>query len=209
MTSTKLGFDSLNTSFTAISNQSLPEQIENPVTGDRMTVLCSTHDSNGKSFKAQFNLPPGSNGSPLHYHNHLTETFEVLSGSLEMEVGAKGNIKILRPGEIVYVPAGTPHSFRNTSEEWVTFVSEVRPAGEFEQFIRAMYGLAIDAKVNKEGMPTNPLQLALVIQKADLVFVGLPLFVQKLIIGTLAGIARLLGVERSLVKYWKAEQKEA
>ncbi len=103
----------------------------------------------------------------------------------------------------MYVPPGTPHSFRNTSDEWVTFVSEVRPAGEFEQFIRAMYGLAIDAKVNKEGMPTNPLQLALVIQKADLVFVGLPLFVQKLIIGTLAQIAHLLGVERSLVKYWK------
>lgn len=186
----------------ATNSNNVSEEIINPVTGDRMTILTSTSDSHGKSFKAQFSLPPGSHGSPLHYHENITETFEVLSGSLEMELGAKGNIQVLQPGKIVYVPAGMQHSFRNTSKDWVTFTSEALPPRKFEQFICSMYGLAIDGKVNAQGMPLNPLHLALLIEKADLVLVGQPVFVQKLLIGSLSRIARILGVERSLVKYW-------
>ncbi|MCC5620937.1 cupin domain-containing protein [Nostoc sp. CHAB 5715] len=171
------------------------------MTGDRMTILRSTHDTNGEYVKFYFELPPGSQGSPLHYHDTKTEIFEVLSGSLEMEVGQKGNIKVLRAGEVLQVPAGVHHSFRNASDNWVTFTSEVRAAGEFEHFLRSMFGLAIDKKVNKEGMPTNILQFALLIKKADTIIVGPPVFVQKLMIGVLAGIARFLRVEQSLVKY--------
>jgi hypothetical protein len=47
------------------------EAIENPVTGDSMVVLQSTHESGGNSFTAKFTLPPGSHGTPLHYHNNL------------------------------------------------------------------------------------------------------------------------------------------
>jgi mannose-6-phosphate isomerase-like protein (cupin superfamily) len=177
-------------------------QIENPVTGDSMVVLQSTQESGGNSFTAKFTLPPGSHGTPLHYHNNLLETFEVLSGALEMELGEKGNIKVLLPGEVVYVPAGMYHSFRNPSENEVVFVSSVHPAGEFEHFIRAMYGLAIDGKVSPSGMPKNLLHFALIIQKADLVLAGLPVFVQKVIVGSLASLARLLGMEHSLSKYW-------
>lgn len=75
--------------------QSGAEAIKNPVTGDSMVVLQSTQESGGNSFTAKFTLPPGSHGTPLHYHNNLLETFEVLSGALEMELGEKGNIKVL------------------------------------------------------------------------------------------------------------------
>ncbi|MBW4510273.1 MAG: cupin domain-containing protein [Scytonematopsis contorta HA4267-MV1] len=187
---------------TKLVYQSGAEAIENPVTGDSMIILQSTHVMGGNSFTAKFTLPPGSHGTPLHYHNNLLETFEVLSGALEMELGEKGNIKVLLPGEVVYVPAGMYHSFRNSSDSEVVFVSSVHPAGEFEQFIRAMYGLAIDGKVNPSGMPKNLLHFALIIQKADLVIVGLPVFIQKVIIGSLAALARLLGMEHSLSKYW-------
>ncbi|MCC5653867.1 cupin domain-containing protein [Nostoc sp. XA013] len=70
-----------------------------------MTILCSTDDTNGEYVKFYFELPPGSQGSPLHYHDTKTEIFEVLSGSLEMKVGQKGNIKVLRAGEVLQVPA--------------------------------------------------------------------------------------------------------
>ncbi len=178
-----------------------PEQIQNPVTGDRMTILCSTHDTNGEYVKFQFELPPGSQGSPLHYHDTITETFEVLSGSLEMEFGESGNIKFLQPGEILQVPPGLQHSFRNASNDWVTFISVVRPAGDFEHFLRSLYGLAINGRVNHEGTPTNLLQFALLIEKADTIVVGLPVFLQKLMIKVLATVARLLRVEQSLAKY--------
>ncbi|MBD2529054.1 hypothetical protein H6G97_05505 [Nostoc flagelliforme FACHB-838] len=50
-------------------------------------------------------------------------------------------------------------------------------------------------------MPTNILQFALLIKKADTIIVGPPVFLQKLMIGALAGIARFLRVDQSLVKY--------
>lgn len=177
------------------------EVITNPVTGDRMTILCSARNHCREYFRTQFDLPAGSHGTPLHYHRGIAETFEVLEGELEMELGAKGNIKVLRPGEVVYIPPRMPHSFRNSSNNWVTYVTEVKPGAEFEQFIRGMFGLAIDGKVNGQGMPTNLLQFALLIEKADLVLVNQPAFVEPMVKG-LAQIARFMGVEKSLVKYW-------
>ncbi|MDX2240349.1 MAG: cupin domain-containing protein [Leptolyngbyaceae cyanobacterium bins.302] len=185
------------------SDESSFETITNPVTGDRMTILHSAQTNDGAYAKFQFDLPPGAKGSPLHYHTRMSETFTVLQGCLEMEVGRKGNVRMLRAGERLEVPPGVPHSFRNPSNEWVTFTSENRPATGFDRFIRGMFGLAIDGKVNPEGMPTNLLQFALLIQQADLVLVGPPRVLQMLLIGGLAQLGRLIGVERSLLKYWR------
>jgi hypothetical protein len=131
----------------------------------------------------------------------MAEIFEVLDGELEMELGAKGNVKILRPGEVVYVPPRMLHSFRNSSDNWTTYRTEVRAGASFEQFIRGMFGLAIDGKVNSTGMPLNPLQFALLIEKADLVMADAPGFVESMVKG-LAQMAKWMGVEKSLVKYW-------
>jgi quercetin dioxygenase-like cupin family protein len=184
-------------------NNAQLEVIVNPVTGDRMTVLHSSLTGEGVYVKLRFDLPPKAKGSPLHYHTKMGETFTVVKGCLEMEVGGKGKHRTLRTGESVYVPPGVHHSFHNPSNEWVTFTSENRPAGQFEQFIRGLFGLAIDGKVDREGMPSNLLQFAVLLKKADTILVGPPLIVQKLLIGTLVKIARKLGTERSLLNYWE------
>ncbi len=178
-----------------------PELIVNPVTGDRMTILQSSHDG-GRYAKIRFDLPPGAKGSPLHYHTNMSETFTVLKGCLEMEVGRKGNQRTLQAGESLHIPALMHHSFRNASNDWVAFTSENQPAGQFEQFIRGMFGLAIDGKVNHEGMPTNLLYFALLLKKADTILVGPPLIVQKLLVNILVWIAHQLGAEQALLKYW-------
>lgn len=187
---------------TSIAMAAELELIVNPVTGDQMTILHSAHESGGAYVKICFDLPPGAKGSPLHYHANMSETFTVVKGCLEMEFGQKGNRRTLQAGESMHVPAGTYHSFRNASNNWVTFTSENQPAGKFEQFIRGMFGLANDGKVDHEGMPTNLLHLALLLKKADTILVGPPLMVQKVLVGTLVRIAYLLGTERSLIKYW-------
>ncbi|MGB3755427.1 MAG: cupin domain-containing protein [Rivularia sp. (in: cyanobacteria)] len=172
-----------------------PEIIVNPVTGDRMTIL---HPS-----KIRFDLPPGAKGSPLHYHTEMHETFTVLKGCLEMEVGQKRNRRSLQPGESLHVPAGMHHSFRNNSDNWVTFTTENHPAIGFERFIRGMYGLAIDGKVNPEGIPTNLLQFALLLKLSDTIPVGIPAFLFSSIINALVWLAGVLKVERSLLQYWR------
>ncbi|MEA5616611.1 cupin domain-containing protein [Cronbergia sp. UHCC 0137] len=178
------------------------EIIVNPVTGDRMTILHPSRQSGGDYAKICFDLPPGAKGSPLHYHTTMDEAFTVIKGCLDMEVGKKGNRRILQPGESVHVPALTPHSFCNTSDDWVTFTTENRPAAGFERFIRGLYGLAIDHKVNSEGMPTNLLQLAVLLKQADTVPVGVPIILFSLLINTLVGVGKFLKVEGSLYKYW-------
>jgi hypothetical protein len=137
----------------------------------------------------------------------MTETFTVLDGCLEMEVNAKGNRRLLKAGEQLVISPGTHHSFRNASTEWVTFTSENSPAGQFEQFIRGMFGLAIAGKVNANGMPTNLLYLALLLKKADTILVGTPAILQKLLIGALVAVGNWLKVERSLTQYWNGNSE--
>lgn len=179
-----------------------PEVIINPVTGDRMTILESSLQHDGHYTKIRFDLPPGAEGSPLHYHNEMSETFTILEGCLDMEVGGKGNRRTLQAGEQVHVPAGTHHSFRNSSDRWVAFTTENRPADGFDQFIRGMFGLAIDGKTNAKGMPTNLFHMALLVKKADMVLVGPSPTLQKVLIGALVAIGKWTKVEQSLSKYW-------
>lgn len=123
-----------------------PCDVTNKVTGDRMKLIHSP-DSGFDSVKIEFTLPPQAKGAPLHYHLSFVETFAVIGGTLEMRVGSEN--RIVESGEAVTVPIRVPHSFNNPAADWVTFTTEIAPAGEFEKFIRAMYGLANDGKTNK------------------------------------------------------------
>ena len=59
------------------------------------------------------------------------------------------------------IDPGTPHKFWNAGGDTLRFRAEVRPALEFESLIETMFGLAVDGKTNKKGMP-SPLRLAVV-----------------------------------------------
>ncbi len=179
----------------------LPREITNSVTGDRLKMIHSVADG-FDSVKIQFTLPPIAIGAPLHYHLNFVETFEVTSGKLEMCVGDAKSKQIVESGELVTVGKGTLHSFNNPHHERVVFVSEAQPAAEFEKFIRSMYGLATDGKTNKDGMPTNFLQLALILDYADLYFPQVPRVLQTFVRKTLADFARKIGAENGLKKYY-------
>ena len=184
------------------------ETITNPVTGDRMTILQPAHESQGHYAKICFDLPPGAKGSPLHFHTKMNETFTVLKGCLTMEVGEKDHIHRLQAGESLQVPAGMPHSFCNTSSDWVTFTTENSLAAGFEQFIQGLYGLAIDGQVNAEGMPRNLLQLAVLLKLSDTIPVGMPPALFQTLINALVWVAQQFQVDTALLKYWtQAEGK--
>ena len=182
-----------------------PETIVNPVTGDRMIILPPSDRSKGNYSKIRFDLPPGAKGSPLHYHTKMDETFTVLKGCLEMEVGQR-NRRRLKPGESIEIKAGTHHSFCNSSNDWVSFTTKNVPAAGFEMFIRGLYGLAIDGKVNSAGMPTNLLKLAILLKLGDTFIVGVPPLLFNLLINSLVWVGQTFGVERSLWKYWHQNQ---
>ena len=79
-------------------------------------------------------------------------------------------------------------------EERAVFVTEVRPALQFEQLIETMFSLAAEGKTNRKGMP-NPLRLA-VIARAHFDDVRLPFppaWMQRTGLAMGAPLGRLLG----------------
>lgn len=52
---------------------------------------------------------------PVHVHEHEHEVFDVLAGCGTMMLD--GEAVELHPGDVIFVPAGVQHGFRNTSSD--------------------------------------------------------------------------------------------
>jgi mannose-6-phosphate isomerase-like protein (cupin superfamily) len=168
------------------------DTITNPVTGERITFLATSADTNGEAVVIEVAVQPDGFVAAAHVHPSQSERFAVASGTLGLKVGGKK--LTLGSGDVATVEAGTPHKFWNTGEDEVRFVCEVRPALQFESLLETMFALAADGKTNRKGMP-NPLRLA-VIANAHFDTVRLPFppaWVQKagLVLG--APLGRLAG----------------
>jgi mannose-6-phosphate isomerase-like protein (cupin superfamily) len=146
------------------------DTIHNPVTGERITFLATSADTDGEAVVIEVAVQPDGFVAAAHVHPSQSERFAVVDGTLGMKVGKKK--LTLQPDEIFTVEPGTPHRFWNAGEHEVRFVCEVRPALQFESLLETMFTLAVDGKTNRKGMP-NPFRLA-VIARAHFDTVQLP-----------------------------------
>ncbi len=147
------------------------DTIHNPVTGERLTFLTTSADTDGEAVVVEVTVQPGGFVAAAHVHPSQSERFAVAAGTLGMRVG--GEKLALGAGEVATVEAGTKHKFWNAGDEAVRFVCEVRPALQFESIVETMFALAADGKTNRKGMPMNLFRLA-VIAKAHFDTVRLP-----------------------------------
>ena len=174
--------------------------IYNQVTGERVTFLATSGDTDGEAVVVECVVQPDGAVAAAHVHPSQTERFAVASGTLGMKVG--GRKLVLGAGDVATVEPGKAHKFWNAGDEPVKFVCEVRPALQFESLLETMFALAADGKTNRKGMP-NLLRLAVIanahfdtvrlpfvpawLQKAGLIF-GDP-------VGRLVGYAATYSVE--------------
>jgi quercetin dioxygenase-like cupin family protein len=178
--------------------------IENPITGERITFLKTTRETNGQLLRFEYVLPPGFT-IPEHVHPHQEERHEVLSGTLRGRVG--GRERDYGEGERVVGPAGVPHAWQNpSSEEELRIISELRPPLVFETILETYCGLAQDGKTTKQGIPKNPLQLAVLVDETRGMFYSsrVPVAVQEAFLAlfaVLASVGRLLGYKARYPKY--------
>ena len=166
--------------------------IENPVTGERLRFLETSRETGGEYVLVECTVQPNGSVAAAHVHPYQSERFEIEAGTFAFKVA--GNEIVARPGESVLVPAGSSHKFWNAGETEAVFVTEVRPALQFERLLETMFALAGDGKTNKKGMP-NPLRLA-VIASAHFDDVRLPFppaWMQKVGLAMGAPMGRLLG----------------
>jgi mannose-6-phosphate isomerase-like protein (cupin superfamily) len=168
------------------------DTIQNPITGERITFLATSADTDGEACVVEVVVEPHGSVAAAHVHPYQSERFAVASGSLALKAGRRR--LTLGAGEVATVEPGTAHKFWNAGEEPVRFVCEIRPALQFESLLETMFALAADGKTNRKGFP-NPLRLA-VIAKAHFDTVRLPLppaWMQAAGLALGAPLGRLLG----------------
>lgn len=172
----------------------------NPATGEVAAIEVSALEQGGAA-SIVFTLPAGVDGAPPHHHASYDETFEVLSGALELQVGDALEPRILRAGDSVLVRRGTPHAFRNAGAEPVTFRTTADEGRGFERFIRAWYGLGRSG-LFANGAPRNPLHLAMALDAGDINLVGIPRALQRVVRRGLARLARATGADAAVTQHW-------
>ena len=121
-------------------------------------ITRSTADTGGEAFEAVNVLAPGFGGPPLHLHPAAEESYAVVSGTLDVCVDRRW--RRLGPGESATVPAGTPHTLRNTSGAEVRLVNVHRPALGFERFFRRLHALVCSGGVK---LPPKGLRSAILV----------------------------------------------
>lgn len=167
----------------------MEREIENHVTGDRIYFRSSPLMGDGDQLIFRTALAPFAVGAPLHQHDAMTESFEVVSGTLEIDLGGSRTRLLHAGGQITLAP-GTPHGFRNPLARETVFITSASPGIELERFLRSLYGLANDGLTNDAGNPNNPLALAIVLDRMDMTLSGIPRGLQRLLTKWLGAFAR-------------------
>jgi quercetin dioxygenase-like cupin family protein len=179
--------------------------IDNPVTGERIVVLQSTQETNGELFAFELSVKPHGFVAAEHIHLKQEETFEVTRGTIRFRIHGKEADAVV--GQVIVIPAGTPHSWWNASDEEVAATVWLRPALNFEIVIETLCGLARDGKTNARGLP-NIFQIAMITATYKETKVVLPAAVPVLL-KLLTPLARLLGYRSSYPQYSSSHQRTA
>jgi quercetin dioxygenase-like cupin family protein len=177
------------------------EVYENPVTGERVMVRLGTEESGGEHLVVDLYVAPGGAVAGEHTHQDIEEVFTVVRGTGGFRLD--GREDVAGPTRRLVVPPGVVHDWWNAGPEEAHVIVELR--GEkrrlerFEMMISTLYGLARDGKTDARGRPSI-LQASLLAREFDdvIVFTRPPRFVQRLLFGTLAPVAHLLGFRASI-----------
>jgi quercetin dioxygenase-like cupin family protein len=166
--------------------------LENPVTGERATLLELPHANAEGRAVAELTALVGARVVGEHRHPGIVERFTVLEG--ELTVKRDGRTSILREGETAVIEANVWHDWWNASDRDARVRVEIVPGERFAHMIETLFGLARLGHTNAKGLP-HPLQLALTAREFDDVFVlrRPPPAVQHVLFAALAPVARWRG----------------
>lgn len=172
------------------------DTLTNPITGESMTFITTSRETGGEYVEIELRAEPDAFVAAAHVHPAQTETFQVIEGTLAVQVGRE--TLEAKAGDVLVVEPGRAHKWWNGGDSELVFRCRVSPALQFESLIETMFALASDGKTNKKGMP-NPFRLA-VIARAHLDTVVLPfppVWMQKAALAVGAPLGRLLGYGHS------------
>ncbi len=127
-------------------------------------LLVTAEDSGGHSSQWIEEVPAGI-GPPLHVHHHEDEAFHILGGSFRFM--ANGVVHEAGSGATVFIPRGTPHTFKNIGDGAGRLFVTMTPGG-FEKFFLAVEAAGLQPE-------TAMAEIVALAERHGLTFVGPPL----------------------------------
>jgi len=102
------------------------DTVENPITGERITFLATSADTNGEAVVIETVVQPGGFVAAAHVHPFQSERFAVVEGKLGLKAGDTKLVKVKFPENYL-----APHLAGKDAEFDVT-VKEVEAPGELK-----------------------------------------------------------------------------
>lgn len=162
------------------------DTLENAL-GETITFVETAADSAGERLLMEVLYLPSHVRPPLHLHPKQEERFEVLEGEIRVKLGDEDST--FAAGDSFTVPVGTPHLMEAGDAPQTRLRWEIRPALDSEGFFEAMWSLPEDRR-------PSPLRLAAILtrHRHEFRLAATPYPLQRVVFGTLALFARLLGI---------------
>ena len=159
--------------------------------GSSFVIRTSAADTNGERVELEITIPPASAGPPPHFHPRQEEQWQVLAGTLEVQVD--GEWRTLREGESATIPAGHVHTLRNRTNETVRVLDVHVPALDFQDYMLDLHRLEQEGKITSLRSPRSLIYLATVL-RAHRTTQLTASSVQRAAESALAGLGRLFGM---------------
>jgi len=120
----------------------------------RLTIAFKRVEGEGESsYSIVESIEPTGSGAGRHRHETFQETFIVLEGNYDFEVGDE--TRSVGPGDILVIPRGMPHGFKCTSPTPGRLMTISTPAGVFEAFIADVCASSIDSGTPDGGVAVD------------------------------------------------------
>jgi uncharacterized protein YndB with AHSA1/START domain/quercetin dioxygenase-like cupin family protein len=157
--------------------------------GIRVEIRRTGEDTGGAMFEMDVIGRPRGFFKQRHVHTAQIERLEMVDGS--MKVGMNGRERILGEGDVIEIPAGTPHTQVPLGDGPGRVRIQVRPAGQSEEFLRHLARLCAEGKVTRLGFPRPLAGAQLILDFADAGHASAPpLGVQRALARALLAIGR-------------------
>ncbi len=123
--------------FKTTSNQFSEGKWFEAIPGERLRIRISSKDVKGRCGVMESIAGPGS-AAPMHTHLE-DEIFHVLDGTPTFALGE--NIFNAIPGEMIVIPSGVPHAWKNRTKADIRLMATFVPGG-VEELLTKLAGLS-------------------------------------------------------------------
>ncbi|WP_327292769.1 cupin domain-containing protein [Streptomyces sp. NBC_01198] len=108
--------------------------------GNETHYLATQSLTGGEFGLYRIDMGPGSPGPSTHFHRSISESFFILSGTMQLFGGEKWIAA--GPGDFLYVPVGGLHAFHNESDEPASMLLLFSPGAPREEYFEQVAEMA-------------------------------------------------------------------